>query len=80
MPYLTRHGAVEILGGYPDEAATKALLVALKDGNPGIRRAAASDLTDRAGPDVHPAVLTALRQPERNTGHLGEANRATPRS
>ncbi|MFE0513211.1 NACHT domain-containing protein [Streptomyces sp. NPDC058964] len=80
MPYLIRHGAVEILGGYPDAAATKALLTALKDSNPGIRRSAASGLADRSGPDVRAAVQDALRQPGGNAGYLGETIRATARS
>ncbi|MCX5377736.1 NACHT domain-containing NTPase [Streptomyces sp. NBC_00091] len=56
-----RTGALEVLGGYPDAAATEALLAGAEDPDPQVRAAALRELAGRAvahslGTDVRPAA------------------------
>ncbi|MET7591800.1 NACHT domain-containing protein [Streptomyces sp. NPDC005529] len=71
MPFRVRSGALKVLGGYPDDAATKALLRGAADPNARIREVAISGLEGRRTTAVRAAV-TAVVQEE---GYLGETAR-----
>ncbi|MFB7256867.1 NACHT domain-containing protein [Streptomyces nojiriensis] len=57
-----RTGAVRVLGGYPGDPATAALLAATGDAESLVRNEAMTGLAGRDTPEVRAAVLAALRE------------------
>ncbi|MGW4033143.1 NACHT domain-containing protein [Streptomyces sp. NPDC004838] len=62
MGYRIRRGALSVLGGYPEEKATEALLAATWDDNPNIREVALRGLAGRDTPEVRAAVLAGMNE------------------
>lgn len=73
--FRLRRGALQVLGGYPEEAATDVLLTGAADPNPNIRETAVLGLAGRDSPAVRAAVTAALQE----KGHEGEYIREAAR-
>ncbi|KOU36157.1 NACHT domain-containing protein [Streptomyces sp. WM6368] len=75
-----RTGAVRVLGGYPGDPATAALLAATGDAESLVRNEAMTGLAGRDTPEVRAAVLAALREGGEDGGFDPEAVREVARS
>ena len=71
MPFRVRSGALKVLGGYPDDAATKALLRGAADPKARIREVAISGRAGRRTTAVRAAVAAVVQE----EGYLGETAR-----
>jgi hypothetical protein len=75
-----RKGALEVLGVYPNDEATAALLEGTTDPHPATREVAFEGLNGRDTPAVRTAVHKALAEPENRRSHLARAIMQTARS
>ncbi|WP_030384169.1 hypothetical protein [Streptomyces sp. NRRL S-241] len=75
-----RTGAVRVLGGYPGDSATAALLAATGDAEYPVRNEAMTGLAGRDTPEVRAAVLAALREGGEDGRFDPEAVREVARS